>query len=92
LKCQSAYGIQRECERTCNPGLKSLGRGCEDMNTYKAVRNHWNCAELYSLGKSAWEQALGKIFYVFRIMRWCLCAHQIRKELFMCWILSPIEF
>jgi len=39
------------------------------MNMYKAGRNHTSCAELYMLGKSAWEQVLGKIFYVFRIMR-----------------------
>jgi hypothetical protein len=31
------------------------------------------CVDPQKLGSSAWYQELGKIEFVFRIMRWCLC-------------------
>jgi len=39
------------------------------MPGYPAMMNHTNCVDLPKLGKSAWDQELGKIGFVFRIVR-----------------------
>jgi len=41
------------------------------MNAWQeCVRNHKNCVDLWKLGKSVWDQKLGKIECGFHIMRW----------------------
>jgi len=52
--------------------------GREDMEGYLAVRNHTNGVDLQQLGKSAWDQQLGKIDCVFCIMR-CLSTLEFPK-------------
>jgi len=71
LRCTS-HGIRREFVRKSSSSLRSVGRGLEDMKGYPAKMNDTYCVDLRKLSKSAWDQELGKIECVFRILRWCL--------------------
>jgi len=75
----SSHGIRREFVRKSGSGSRSVGRGSADMKRYPAVRNRTNCVDLWKLGKSAWEQELGKINCVFRIMRWYLSTRGVSQ-------------
>jgi len=55
------------------PGHDEPHKLCGSMNAWKqCMRNHTNCVGLWKLGRSAWDQELGKIVCVFCTMRWCL--------------------
>ena len=68
----TSHSIPRDLVRKSGQGLRSVGRGWEGMKWYPAMRNHTNCVDLWKLSKTAWDQELGKIVCVFRIMWWCL--------------------
>jgi len=72
LRRWGSHGIRRELVRKSGSASRSIGRGWEYMKRYPAVRNHTYWVDLWMLGKSAWDQELGKTDCVFRIMRWCL--------------------
>ena len=72
LRRRSSHGIRREFVSTGSSGSRSVGRGSEDMKQYLAVRNRTNWVHLSKFGNGAWDQELGKIYYVFHILRWYL--------------------
>jgi len=72
MKQWSSHGIEREFVRMSGYGSRSVRKGWEDMKGYWAVRNEIECVDLWMLGKTARNQALGKIAWGFRVMRWCL--------------------
>jgi len=72
VKRPRPYGIRREFLWNSGFCLGSITRGWEDMHGYPAVRNHTNCVDLWKLGMRVWDQEMGKIDCVFRMMRWCL--------------------
>jgi len=47
----------------------------------ESVRDYPNCVNLPKLGKSEWDQELGKVECVFLIMRWCLFTPESPKYL-----------
>jgi hypothetical protein len=47
--------IATEYMRKSGSGLRSVGRGCEDIKGYMAMMNYTNCMNLRTLGKSVWE-------------------------------------
>ena len=53
------------------PGSRSMGWGWEVM-ILTGREDSRNCVDLRNRGKSDWDQKMGKIQCVFRIMRWCL--------------------
>jgi len=61
LSHRTFLGIQREFVRKSGSGSRRVGRGWEEVTVYPAMRNHSNCVDLGNLGKSEWDQELGKI-------------------------------
>jgi len=79
---QSSHGIGRECMKMNSSGSRRVGSGSEDMKCYLAMMNSKNCLVLWHFSKCGWDQELGKIDCIFRIMRWCLCIPGSPKYIF----------
>jgi len=72
VKRGSSHGTKREFLGRSTSALRSVGRGWEYRKVYPALRNHTTGVDLWKLGNIAWDQDLGNIDCVFRIMKWCL--------------------
>jgi len=70
---RTSHGIPREFVKKTSSGSRSVARGLDDVKGFPAIMNHTNCVDQWKLAKSVWDQKLGKIACVFRIMR-CLSA------------------
>ena len=64
LSHRTYHGMQWEFVRKSDSSSRSVGRAWEEMTGYPAVKNHTNCVDLRNLGKSQWDQELGKIEFI----------------------------